>query len=388
MRFQFAGSRVPPRPGWAPVALPVRPAEGQRRNAAVSRLVGALHRAPDQTAVDLFLLASAVHTADRLAGDGEGRAVAVSLPVVAPERWSRALPMLERLLAHLTGDDWELEVRAASSYWSPDIPGWGRRADTVVGFTGGLDSYCHGTTVRDRPMVLVDRRGRRSLERFQRGLADGLGVPPTRLASLSVPPGGRTRGLLFLAAGVLVASSHRVRNLRVPENGLLAAWPPFGGIRAAHPVTLARLNVVLRHLKLPHRVVNPLAYLTKGETCRETLETGVSPAALFATVSCGFPKAADGTLLNCGTCASCLVRHAAFIVATGDDGTPYRVDPVSLEPGEKGSEALDALREWLATPEPSADDLAPWPPGADIAPVLDVIERGRQELRDVWGVSP
>lgn len=387
MRFQFAGSRVPPRPGWTPLPLPVRPADGRRPGTAMSGLARALHRPPDQAAVDLFLLASAVHTADRLAGEGTGRAVAVSLPVVEPERWGRALPMLERLLGHLTGDEWALEVRAATSYWSPDVPGWGSRADAVLGFGGGLDAYCHAATLRDRRMVLADRRGRRLLDPVRRELAAGLGVPPTRLVALNVPSGGRTRGLLLLAAGLLVASSHRVRNLRVPENGLLATWPPLGGIRAAHPVTLARLNIVLYHLRLPHRVVNPYVYLTKGELYREALEAGADPAAQAATVSCGTPGVVDGAVVNCGTCLPCLVRHAALVGATGRDGSAYRTDPAALEPGEKGAEALDALREWLAAPEPAAEDLAPWPPGTDVAPALEVIARGRDELRDVWGAA-
>ncbi|MEV0644913.1 7-cyano-7-deazaguanine synthase [Phytomonospora sp. NPDC050363] len=385
MRFDFAGSRVSPRPGWTPVPLPVRPVNGRKVSAGVTRLAGAMHSPPAQTAVDLFLLANAIHTADRLAeptADGSPRSITVSLPVVDTARWGRALPMLSRLLGHLTGDEWALEVRGGSSYWSPEVPGWGRRADAVVAFTGGLDSFCHGTTVADRPLVLVDRRGHRRLGPVQRRLATDLGVPPTRLASLTVPTGGRTRGLLFLAAGLLVCSSHRIRNLRVPENGLIAAWPPSGGVRAAHPVTLARLNVVLRHLALPHRVVNPLAYLTKGETCREALEAGADPAGFFTTVSCAAPKSAEGAVVNCGTCAPCLVRYAALITTLGgEDATPYRVDPATLEPGEP---ALDALLEWLTTPEPVADDLAPWPPGADIAPVLDVIARGRAELREVW----
>ncbi|GLZ80669.1 hypothetical protein Afil01_54760 [Actinorhabdospora filicis] len=354
MRLHFAGAPTSAPPGWTHVPLPVRGGVGVRR------LTGALHGPPGQAAVDLFLIAAAVHAADKV------EASAVSVPVVEAERWRRVLPLWVKLTRHLTGREWELELREASSYWSPEIPGWGRRADAVVMFGGGLDAFAHAVTLRDRPMVLVERRRRRVATPG----AARLGVPVTRTAALTTRGtrgGDATWGLLAVAAGLLVCSSHRVRNLRVPENGLIAAHPPGGVPRPANPVTLALVNRMLRHTAMPHRVVNPWAYLTKGELARE------SGVELADTVSCAVPG--DGEARHCGTCAPCAVRHAGLLAA-GGDATRYRQTPSG-----------EVLREWLDAPDPGEDELrdAPWPPGSDLAPVVDVVRRGRAELREVWG---
>src|SRR2546423_1462358 len=87
------------------------------RNNAVQKVIEALGKALLPQSADLLYLALAVYTADlrvprNLAQDRWSRNFVLYLPVFAIEVWEANQEHVERTLAYLTGDAWELRFRA------------------------------------------------------------------------------------------------------------------------------------------------------------------------------------------------------------------------------------------------------------------------------------
>ena len=92
------------------------------------------------------------------------------------------------------------------------------------------------------------------------------------------PPSQRARSIVFLAYGVLVATTlaryHTGESitLYVCENGFIAVNPPLTGgrlgslsTRTTHPVVLSSLQHILDAAELRVKIVNPYSFKTKGE---------------------------------------------------------------------------------------------------------------------------
>lgn len=70
-----------------------------------------------------------------------------------------------------------------------------------------------------------------------------------------------------------------------------------------------------------HKIVTPLAGMTKAEHIKAYLSRGGKMDALLATVSCY-----DGDQHHCGECASCFKRWVALTVATGDPFVQFYIN--------------------------------------------------------------
>lgn len=106
--------------------------------------------APDW-AGDLLVVARAVSLADRRAHrdkqawDTWTREIELRVQVHDADRWTPALPELDRLLAILTSDVWRVRVRPGAAPVDPAhrLFGGAPPPDTVALFSGGLDSTAY-----------------------------------------------------------------------------------------------------------------------------------------------------------------------------------------------------------------------------------------------------
>ncbi|MGP3970031.1 7-cyano-7-deazaguanine synthase [Streptomyces sp. 6N223] len=380
-----------------------------------------------QWAEDFFRVARAVFLADKdvkrsTAPDGWTRHINLSVPVADPDRWRApaALRHLTGVLETLTADRWDLvfrPLRRRPVQEAMPLADPTDFASEVALFSGGLDSLGWAATRARagdrRPLLLVTFREIKLRDVQRQAFAAVRRLTTRRHVThllLSLTPAGkdapreleqssRSRGLLYASCAIRAAAAHRVGTVHLPENGQLALNPPLTAARLAscstrsvHPWTLHHLNTLMDEISGGEAVVrvdNPLAHLTKGEVCRTARTAGLSQADLESTLSCGRPPkrwARKGPRPNnCGYCFPCLVRRSGLVHANGHDHTPYLADPRSEGEPEHRTEDWRALRRWLHSSFTLPDLLAdfPLPLGSDLAVALDVIARGRRELRNL-----
>ncbi|MFE6777469.1 hypothetical protein [Streptomyces sp. NPDC057702] len=416
----------PPASPWQPLADDLY-WESPARTADQRQLFGT---APDW-ASDLERVARAVFAADRrtprtVAFDRWTRHIRLCVPVADPAAWSRALPHLTALLATVTGDRWEVDFRPL------DTAGRARReplpfgpddyAREVALFSGGLDSL--GWAVQravvpsSRSMLLVTfqernfealqgelyravcQRGKRTLRRIE--LSQTVRRP--KGTTLRLERSTRSRGLLYAATAVSAAAAERVSVVHLPENGQLALNPPLSAARvgacstrSVHPLTLSHLNRVIEETARPPelavRVVNPFAAFTKGQVCAVARDAHLPREVVEATLSCGTPpvhQPGTSRLAHCGLCFPCLVRRSGLLYAYGEDRTNYAAHPWDPALPPDRTQHWRALRRWLEKPYTMFNLMAdtPLPPDARPAEILDVVERGRTELRALVSSAP
>ncbi|MEU6252621.1 hypothetical protein [Streptomyces sp. NPDC047043] len=402
-----------------------------------------LSRAPDRRelfapapdwADDLQRVARAVFAADRYANRKKGfdrwtRHIALSVPVSDPGRWQRALSSLTSLLGTVTGDRWELSFRPSGGELVRGGPisfPAEQYAREVALFSGGLDSLgwaAQRATVRSPHALLLVMFEERNFETDQdrvydavyrlrerpvRRLDQSQTVRSPRGAGIRLERSTRSRGLLYAATAVHAAAAERIPVVHLPENGQLALNPPLSAARSGacstrsvHPWTLHHLNEVIAEVSGGNadaasalRVTNPFEALTKGEVCAQARDAGLPQQVLEATLSCGAPPArqADGpSLAHCGLCFPCLVRRSGLLHAFGEDRTPYAADPWDRTLSSSQTSNWRQLKRWLDTECTVLDLVADAPLPSDARPedLLEVVERGRDELRTLvaWADS-
>jgi 7-cyano-7-deazaguanine synthase in queuosine biosynthesis len=383
--------------------------------------------APKPEAYELLRLACAVYCADRIAlrrdaPDHWTRELELYLPVSDPGRWNEAAPHLVRALEFLSDDSWRLRFRRGDAIGQPRDRS---EIACVSLFSGGLDSLAGAIDLLEagaRPILvghydrgltpsvqvhlaraLIERYGedRGELRQLRARAAD---AHPTQARVL--PGAGRddmrekttrARSLLFIAAGLAVASAGGPSvTLYVPENGFIGLNVPLtaarvGGLstRTTHPFFMTTLGSALTKLGIENPIINPYRLNTKGEVLRNSRAPDFLRALAPASLSCAHPETARWAKRrqgNCGYCFPCLIRRAALNAAGADDGAAYAWDV--LREGDaigadfgRGAD-LRALRRSLET-EPGPIDvfrngLIPTGDAADFAAVH---LRGRQELR-------
>lgn len=315
---------------------------------------------------DLLRVAAAVLYADRLSlrrrpGSKETlqelqwqRDIELRIAVENPARWSTAAGTLETLLGSMTDDRWSFRFDDAhsASVQLPLFPVENGPIGEVALFSGGLDSiagmYARNSRAQGTFVAVSacgnDVRGRAQREALAT-LRD-LGVRAawvkfahqlrgTRRGRWAMEASQRSRGLLFLAMGAVVASALGAEKVHVYETGVGCINLPLSpaqvasqGTRAMHPRTLADAEALFSLvLDDPVRIVAPFFFQTKGELCRET---GLALERLAAVaMSCdegeGHKPDAMG---HCGVCTSCIFRRVALRSAAPEvDKTRYRDVP-------------------------------------------------------------
>ncbi|NNH76025.1 hypothetical protein HLB23_40310 [Nocardia uniformis] len=376
-----------------------------------------------QWANDLWHVARAVYLADRrspreITVDKWTRTIDLSIQVREPDLWGpQQRTDLSSLLMMLTGDTWIIGVHSGANpppaLRLPD-------ATEVALFSGGLDSAAYAF----QRASLLDKNDKIVLVAYNRPLKD----PPNRVfrdievlarrasgtvemeqLGLSPRSGGRgwdstirSRSLLYIATAVCAAVNHRVDRVVIPENGQLALNPALTparrsacSTRSVHPWTLYKVNKLIEGLGGGVTVWNPYLSLTKGQVSKIALDAaqgaGLGHEALERTVSCGHPTTARPFgVSHCGYCFPCLVRRSGLRFAFGDhpDATGYHFEPLRIDltdPKNVRAVHIRDLSFWLGT-EFTVDDLvadAPLPPGTNLNTVMQVLDAGRHELRDM-----
>jgi 7-cyano-7-deazaguanine synthase in queuosine biosynthesis len=306
-------------------------------------------------AADLMEIATTVYVADQLAarpgrrelnaGSSWARKLWLEIPVREPQAWNERADQLAQLLAWLTDDWWNLEFTQLAQGAGPLDTSQGFLFDTVpdgaapVLFSGGLDSaagLASWLAVGDAVAVSVDtsnwmqhvqQRVLRELNAVSRHACVPLRYRVSaRGQRHAAEATQRSRGLLFLAAGIATAWTLRQDRLQVFENGIGAINLPylhsqFGSqaSKAMHPKTLRMAQDLAAVISgRPFRIDAP------GMTSTKAQLIGRAPAAagpaLAISVSCdtGF-SARVPHRAPCGKCTSCLLRRQSLHSA-GKDG--------------------------------------------------------------------
>lgn len=306
-------------------------------HAVVDRLSCAL----PALAADLLEIAASVYAIDRLVrrptkrqrppGAVWARSLWADIPVCEPDRWRQQIPLLSELLRWLTDDDWSFEFSQLQSgagvldtpqeFLFDTVP----PNTTPVLFSGGLDSAA-GLALEllqgDAVGISVYTNG--WMSQVQRRVLAALNeashhkcVPLRYRISVrnSTESSQRSRGLLFLAAGVATAwAVHRDR-LRVFENGIGAINLPYlrsqqgaEATKSVHPLTLRLVQQLASTVSERTFVIDaPAMALTKAELLH--IAPSTAHKALGLTVSCDVGFAARVPEHKaCGACTSCLLR--------------------------------------------------------------------------------
>lgn len=374
---------------------------------------------PSTRAVDLVSIALAVTAADTFvlrsrASTAWERSIELDIPLCSPDAWRPIVPLLEEILAFLSGDRWTLLLRKngepvptarviSRTQRKLKLSG----TDSIALFSGGLDSTISAIAMlaRERKPILVSHAyaGDAGVQRL---IADNL---PRRVPEISVnawPTSSltsevsmRTRSFLFIAIGVLVCDAWATHNrkgapaLVVPENGFIAVNAPLtprrvgsASTRTAHPHFLAQLRIALESMELPSDVSNPYEFCTKGEMVESVKDNDDFLSLAALTVSCAKWKRANA---QCGRCFPCLIRRAALHSGGVDDKTPYVANelPRVIRGDEKKRDDLIALmsavrrldtgnlERWIARSGPLPFDQA------YREALVDVVRRGFVEAK-------
>lgn len=378
----------------------------------LSRVQSAL----DPVAFDFLSLSLAITAADTFANraeapDGWARQIKVKVALADHVRWQQTIPLLERALGFLSGDEWTLQIvrggerpPASRDRVKNKVSLAGR--DSVCLYSGGLDSAIGVLDLRSqgRNPVLVSHAYRLDGGR-QHELLAHLGPGVVRFATSASPVATlgrghdvqmRTRSLNFLAMGALMAASlgQGRTTLFVPENGLIAINPPLtnrriGALstRTTHPYYLDQIQTVMDMVGINVELENPYAQKTKGEMMVQCASQPRLRAMAPRTVSCGKWKR---TGLQCGRCVPCLIRRASFHAAGWNDRTDYSPKGTNLLrffQHEAGSDDLMAMM--LASEGLDDMDMDTWVAktgpmplaAADREARVDAVRRGMMEVK-------
>lgn len=393
-------------PGMAEDGRSARGSAGQAAKADFLR--ARLEAAPK--AWDFLSLALSVVTAD-LAGqrstsaDGWTREFDLTVAVADPVFWNRKAAAIEAALKFLSTDRWRLTFIGGGLQPAPSRDPVRPDESCVVLLSGGMDSLIGAIDLSTQGLKPI------AVSNIVRGDGDnqaafagaiGGGLRHLALNHNATPPGGkepsqRARSLIFLAFGILAATSLGAYHAggEVPfyvcENGFIAINPPLTGARlgslstrTAHPEFLNRIRDVLAAAGLRVKIVNPYEHRTKGEMLKACGDQALLKAHAAQSVSCGRYRVFN--YKHCGRCVPCQVRRAAFLAWGEQDTTFYKFAPLGKNDAEHSS--FDDVRSVaMAVAEVRGEGLEAWlgsalayPKMGDTAPLRDLVRRGLDEL--------
>ena len=370
---------------------------------------------------EFFGLAAATYSLDKvvervLSPDGWTRRFAINFPG-STRGWES--PHLKTSFDFLTGDHWSFSPRARSGL--PISHRIEPEANVVCLFSGGLDSLVGAIQLleTDHVVRLVAHHETGLAPKRQKELADGLREhygrdrvalsqvflrpsPPRSGQYASLPSANesstRARSLLFIAAGLTVASAIGPDvPLVIPENGFIGLNIPLSGsrlgslsTRTTHPHFIAELQALLKGLSVQNRLLNPYRLMTKGEMLEQVEPLEHVRDLVLLSVSCAHPEASrwrKRPLGNCGYCYPCLIRRSSMHRIGWDSPLDYAWDAMNdkalLDSASQSGADLRALLHSLSRGEGAWDHLRSGPvPAEDSAPSHELYLRGRSELRN------
>jgi 7-cyano-7-deazaguanine synthase in queuosine biosynthesis len=366
--------------------------------------------APDKTAWDLLSIALSTIAADSAVAradspDGWTREIDLSIGVENHQVWEAAAPDVERLLRFLTTDIWRISFYKANH--SHRLP---RNIDrpatrSIVLLSGGLDSLAGAidlaTNSSERPYAVSQVQ--RGDNENQRKFARANGLLHIQLSHNSRVNGHyersqRSRSLIFLAFGILVASAMNGydegdrKTLFMPENGLISVNPPLTGsrigslsTRTAHPSFISSFQRLLDLVKLNVQITNPYQLKTKGEILLECKDQMMLAKLAHLSTSCG--RFLRNGYRQCGRCVPCLIRRASFLKWDIKDKTEYVFSDLSTD--DKDHARFDDVRSAaMAVTEAESVGFDDWFArvteiyGENVKQLKAVVKRGMAELAE------
>lgn len=349
----------------------------------LSKVVGEI----DPVVLDLVHVAAYCYAADQMVRRGgpvdvhrEGwrREMALCVPVNEPARWSdpETLSLLTEALGFLTEDTWAFDFQQAPPDMVQTPLGWKpkevlERPDSVVLFSGGVDSLCAAVgEVHDHggAPVLVGHcpakhiRARQSrLRKEMKDRLPGKELPliPFEIHRRDQAEAGstqRTRGFLFACLGAATAAHLGVGRVLLADNGYVSINPPISdqlvgalASRGTHPKYLFLVDRFLgRLLGGAVTITNPLRDRTRAEALGALVRAGC-PELLAHAYTCGKHRTRDTGKRHCGGCSQCVDRRFAAVRAGLEAHDPlehYELDVFAdpLPKGERRTVPLSYVR--------------------------------------------
>ncbi|UYV35781.1 7-cyano-7-deazaguanine synthase [Rhodobacteraceae bacterium D3-12] len=311
----------------------------------------------DDRTIDFLEIAATVFAADSgfsrggdtRPGMGESwsRDFEVRIPVRDPMFWNQpeVVEALRTATEFLTGDYVQFEFVSdqfglpAEPFLDLDPDGQSFKADEVIMFSGGLDSFAGAleslATTNRRVVLVTHRSAQKAIPRqveLGKVLADRfpdqvlhIHVLARRSGKEAADSTQRSRTLLFTALGHAVARAFGADRLSFYENGIVSQNLPISeqiagtmATRTTHPLSLRLMNRVLA-LGWPEtpRIENRFQWLTKTEVVRRIDEYGEAENIPKA-VSCTSIRDQTKRFTHCGACTQCLDRRFAILAARLD----------------------------------------------------------------------
>lgn len=393
---------------------PDRDADGARlagsAGEATAHRINRLRYAPAPKAWDFLSLALAVVGADLCvhraeSPDGWTRQIDLTVAVGEPDVWNSQARQIEAALRFISTDIWTIQFVGGGHRPEPPDELFRPVEDSVCLLSGGMDSLIGAIDLASsgRQPLAVSNTVRGDGDNQQR-FAERAGLAHLALNHNASPPSGwsrepsqRARSLIFMAFGVLAATSLQAYQdgaqvpLFICENGFIALNPPLTGTRlgslstrTAHPEFLYGVQSLLDAAGLRVRLSNPYQHKTKGEMARECANQSLLRDLAASSVSCGRYRVFG--YKQCGRCVPCQVRRAAYLAWGQTDPTDYKFMDLGRRDAEHAQ--FDDVRSVaMAISLVSNDGLESWlgpalsyPHSGPRAPLKDVIERGLGEL--------
>ncbi|HHA2887325.1 TPA: Qat anti-phage system QueC-like protein QatC [Stenotrophomonas maltophilia] len=376
--------------------------------AAVIKTVKRHGMAVSPAAWDLLAIALSAYAADTTvlrasAPDGWTRQIQLTVAVQFPEMWNSLAKELADCLGFLSTDIWEFNFVAGGTTAPVPRKPQDYPMDAAVLLSGGLDSLVGALDLaaNGQSTIAVSKlvRGDRSRqERYARRICnDHIVLNDSTHNPERTEPSQRTRSIVFIAFGTLVATAlNRYRQgqrstLYLCENGFIAINPSLTGLRrgslstrTAHPRFLGSLARLLESVRINVDIVNPYKHLTKGEMLAKCADQASLVQLATDSTSCGRYHKYQYT--HCGRCVPCQVRRASILAWGGAvDDTKYVYSNLSIMNDEHAG--FDDVRAVAMAVQAAKVDFGRWvgnalgsPSVPDRAALTDMLERGIDEL--------
>lgn len=377
------------------------------------------HLTPSRSALDFLRFSAAVYCADRLSLRPGiwTRSISIKFPIRNLAAWNAVNEDLTATLNFLSGDNWNLVPFAPTLPRDTEVHDANSSVDAVCLFSGGLDSFTGALDLltQGKTVCLVSHYEGGQAPKIQMKLAHLLAekfghdkvihrtifLRPSPVMSGQTRPlpkaresSTRSRSLLFIASGLVVASGYGPEvPLLMPENGFIGINAPLtrarsGSLstRTTHPHFMMALAECTKRLNISNQISNPFRLMTKGEMLAACTDQRTLLSLAHLTLSCSHPEAsryAKRKQGNCGYCFPCLIRRAAMSHIGLDNPDEYAFDALQDETGLSGARGGDlrALIRSLAEEPRQLDVLRNGPVAAeDVEAFADVHQRGQREI--------
>ena len=324
-------------------------------------------RLPDNV-IDLIEIAALVYAVDASVSRGGPvdqkmgakwhRKFSIEMAVRRPDLWNKKdiKNHLEETLMFLSDDKYRFtfvqnsESGNSSKYFDfGEDNGW--QADSVVMFSGGLDSFAgvlEELIERKSNVALISHHSSTKIAKVQKDLQAEIGrkidksmfkhIPiKIQLKAGTLKEGThRTRSFLFAALGVANAFAFGLDRVFFFENGIVSLnlSPITNAVgtratRTTHPQTLTRFSSLFsKVLDAPYKIENPFFWRTKKDVVETISKLGFADT-ISLTRSCADVRNGSKMHPHCGRCSQCIDRRFAML-ASGleryDPAEAYKVD--------------------------------------------------------------